>query len=106
MFNIAWAANGGLGAGGLSGTFTTMLPLILIFVIFYFLLIMPQRKKQRAHQEMMRNVKKGDKVITSGGVYGTINRVKQNYVEVEVASGVTIRVQRNSIPNLRGGEEE
>lgn len=99
MFNL----DGIAGAGGI---FSTMVPLILIFVIFYFLLIMPQRKKQRAHQEMMRNVKKGDKIITSGGVYATINRVKQNYVEVEIASGVTIRIQRSSISNLRGGEEE
>ncbi|MBE0478943.1 preprotein translocase subunit YajC [Candidatus Aerophobetes bacterium] len=103
MFDAAWAFNGQTGAGGLFGA---LVPLILIFVIFYFLLILPQRKKQREHQEMVKNVKKGDKIVTSGGIYGTITRVKKNYIEAEIASGVVVRVQRGSISALRGGGEE
>lgn len=104
MFNIAWATNG--QAGGAGGLFGALVPLILIFVIFYFLLILPQRRKQREHAEMIKNLKKGDKVITNGGIYGTITRIKKNYVELEVANQVTLKVQRNAISRLRGGSEE
>ncbi|MBC7189279.1 preprotein translocase subunit YajC [Candidatus Aerophobetes bacterium] len=104
MLNIAWAANGqDAGAGGLMGAFV---PLILIFVIFYFLLILPQRRKQKEHQEMIKNIKKGDKIITSGGIYGTVTKVKKNYLEVEIANQVVIRLQRNAISALRGGTGE
>jgi len=104
MLSIAWAANGqSQGAGGLFGA---MVPLILIFVIFYFLLILPQRKRQKEHQRMIENVKKGDKIVTSGGLYGTITRVKKNYVEVEIANQVVVKVQRSAISALRGGAEE
>jgi len=104
MLSIAWAANGqSQGAGGLFGA---MVPLILIFVIFYFLLILPQRKRQKEHQRMIENVKKGDKIVTSGGLYGTITRVKKNYVEVEIANQVVVKIQRSAISALRGGAEE
>jgi len=104
MMDIAWATNGQTqGAGGLFGA---MVPLILIFVIFYFLLILPQRRKQREHQRMIEGIKKGDKIITSGGIYGTVTRVKKNYVEVEIANQVVIKLQRNAISALRGGGEE
>lgn len=104
MLSIAWAANGqSQGAGGLFGA---MVPLILIFVIFYFLLILPQRKRQKEHQRMIENVKKGDKIVTSGGLYGTITRVKKNYVEVEIANQVVVKIQRSAISALRGGTEE
>lgn len=103
MLDVAWAINGGGGAGGLFGA---LVPLILIFVIFYFLLILPQRRKQKQHQEMVKNIKKGDKIVTSGGVYGTVTRVKQNYAEVEITNQVVIKIQRNAIAGLRGGSEE
>ena len=67
---------------------------------------MPQRKKQKQHQEMVKNVKKGDKITTSGGVYGIVTRVKKNYVEVEIANQVVVKLQRGSISGLRGGGEE
>ena len=102
MYSIAWAANEtGAGAGGLFGAFV---PLILIFVIFYFLLIVPQRRKQKEHQEMIKNLKKGDKVVTNGGVYGTITKLKKNYIEIEVANNVVLRVQRSAVSHLRGEE--
>ena len=104
MLSIAWAANGqSQGAGELFGA---MVPLILIFVIFYFLLILPQKKRQKEHQRMIENVKKGDKIITSGGLYGTITCVKKNYVEMEIANQVVVKIQRSAISALRGGTEE
>lgn len=103
MLDAAWALNGQAGGGGIFGA---LVPLILIFVIFYFLLILPQRRKQKQHQEMVQNIKKGDKIVTSGGVYGTVSRVKKNYVEVEIANQVVVKVQRNAIAGLRGGSEE
>ena len=102
MHSIAWASNGiGTGTGGI---FSALVPLILIFVIFYFLLIVPQRKKQKDHQEMIKNLKKGDKVVTNGGIYGTITKLKKNYVEVEVTNQVVLRVQRSAVSRLRGEE--
>ncbi len=104
MLDIAWATNG--QAGGAGGLFGAMVPLILIFVIFYFLLILPQKRKQREHQKMIENIKKGDKIVTSGGIYGTVTRVKKNYVEVEIANQVVVKLQRTAISGLRGGSEE
>ena len=103
MYAVAWAIDG-QGAPGAGGMFGALMPLILIFVIFYFLLILPQRRKQKEHREMVRNVKKGDKIITTGGLYGTITRLKKNYVEIEVTNQVKLRVQRNCISQLRGEE--
>jgi len=84
--------------------FGALIPLMLIFVIFYFLLILPQRKKQKQHKEMVKNLKKGDRVVTTGGVYGTVTRIKPDHVEVEVADKVRLRVQRGAISALRREE--
>ncbi|MCK4926553.1 preprotein translocase subunit YajC [Candidatus Aerophobetes bacterium] len=84
--------------------FGALVPLMLIFVIFYFLLILPQRKKQKQHKEMVKNLKKGDRVVTTGGVYGTVTRIKPDHVEVEVADKVKLRVQRGAISALRREE--
>ncbi|TET63286.1 preprotein translocase subunit YajC [Candidatus Aerophobetes bacterium] len=84
--------------------FGALVPLMLIFVIFYFLLILPQRKKQKQHKEMVKNLKKGDRVVTTGGVYGTVTRIKPDHVEVEVADKVRLRVQRGAISALRREE--
>jgi len=101
LYGIAWASNGDIGIGG-AGMMSAFIPLILIFVIFYFLLIHPERKKQKAHQEMIKNLKKGDNVVTAGGLYGTITKVKKDYVEVEVAPKTILKIQRSSISYLRG----
>lgn len=76
---------------------TALFPFILVFVIFYFLLIRPQRKKQKQHQEMVEQLKPGDKVITSGGIYGTIMGVQKDRFELKVASNVKIEVTKNSV---------
>ena len=73
------------------------IPLILIFVIFYFFLIRPQQRKVKEHKAMVENLKKGDKVVTSGGITGTISRVIDNdKVEVEIADNVTVEVIRGT----------
>ena len=73
------------------------IPLILIFVIFYFFLIRPQQRKVKEHKAMVENLKKGDKVVTSGGITGTISRVIDNdKVEVEIADNVTVEVVRGT----------
>ncbi|MFW6011197.1 MAG: preprotein translocase subunit YajC [Desulfosalsimonas sp.] len=74
-----------------------LIPIILMFVIFYFLLIRPQQKKAKAHQEMINNLKKGDRVVTSGGIHGTITSLDENTATVEIADKVRIKVTRGSI---------
>ena len=83
------------------------IPLILIFVIFYFFLIRPQQKKVKEHKAMVESLKKGDKVVTSGGITGTISRVIDNdKVEVEIADNVTVEVVRGTgIQSLMNSQE-
>lgn len=83
------------------------IPLILIFVIFYFFLIRPQQKKVKEHKAMVESLKKGDKVVTSGGITGTISRVLDNdKVEVEIADNVTVEVVRGTgIQSLMNSQE-
>ena len=83
------------------------IPLILIFVIFYFFLIRPQQKKVKEHKAMVESLKKGDKVVTSGGITGTIYRVIDNdKVEVEIAENVTVEVVRGTgIQSLMNSQE-
>ena len=83
------------------------IPLILIFVIFYFFLIRPQQKKVKEHKAMVESLKKGDKIVTSGGITGTISRVIDNdKVEVEIADNVTVEVVRGTgIQSLMNNQE-
>ena len=90
----AQAAGGGIGGGG----FEALLPLVLIFVVFYFLLIRPQQKKMKQHREMLSAVRRGDKVVTGGGIIATVTKiVDENEVQVEIAEGVRVRVQRQTV---------
>ena len=83
------------------------IPLILIFVIFYFFLIRPQQKKVKEHKAMVESLKKGDKIVTSGGITGTISRIIDNdKVEVEIADNVTVEVVRGTgIQSLMNSQE-
>ncbi len=79
----------------------SLIPLILIFAIMYFLLIRPQQKKLKEHQEMVAALRRGDQVITQGGVIGKVTKVKDDgEVEVEISKGVTVRVVRSSIATV------
>ncbi len=81
-----------------------LMPLIIIFIIFYFLLIRPQQKKTKAHQEMVNNLKPGDQVITNGGVHGRLTKVEDTTVMMEIADKVRIKVSRQSIAGLKQTE--
>ena len=81
--------------------FGTFLPLILIFAVFYFLLIRPQQRKVKQHKEMLSNLKRGDKIITSGGIIGTINKVADNReLTVSVSENVEIRIAPGMVADL------
>jgi preprotein translocase subunit YajC len=78
----------------------SFLPLVLIFIVFYFLLIRPQSKKAKEHKQMVEALAKGDEVVTNGGLLGRITKAGENFIELEVAEGTTVRVQRNAVANL------
>jgi preprotein translocase subunit YajC len=96
------APSGGGGAGGGLGAFV---PLILMFAIFYFLLIHPQRKKQKEHQKMLSELKRGDRVITAGGIHGTIEALTDTVVKLKIAENVLIDLSRSAIAAKVGGPE-
>jgi preprotein translocase subunit YajC len=82
---------------GNQSLFWTFLPMILIFVVFYFLLIAPARKKQKKHGEMLENLKTGDKVITNGGIHGTVVGVSEHLIQLRIAEKVKIDVSKQAI---------
>lgn len=86
-------------SGGASGpsTLQGLLPMVALFVIFYFLLIRPQQKRQKEHKNMVAGLAKGDEVVTMGGVLGKITSLDENFITLEIAKGVEIRVQRQSV---------
>ncbi len=87
-------------AGG-GDAFGMFIPLILIFVVFYFLMIRPQQKKQKVHRELLGALRRGDRIVTSGGLIGSITRVaNDNELIVEIASGVKVRVLRSMVADL------
>ena len=82
-------------------TLTSFLPLILIFVVFYFLLIRPQQKKVKQHKEMISKIKRGDKIVTAGGIYCKVSRViDENQVEVEISNGVKVLISKPTITSV------
>ena|SRR5947209_14467769 len=105
----AWAQ----GAGGSSDFLVQLFPLVLIFIVFYFLLIRPQQSKMKAQREMLGGVKRGDRVVTGGGIIGLVTKViSDNELQVELAEGVRVRVLKQTITDIitrgesvRGGKE-
>ena len=84
----------------------SLLPFILIFVIMYFLILRPQQKRQKQHQEMVKNVRRGDTVVTSGGLIGRVTKVSDDeQIEVELADGVRVRQMRAMIADVRAKGE-
>jgi len=82
---------------GEASIWTMLIPLVLIVAIFYFLMIRPQRKKQKEHQQLVEELKRGDRVITAGGIYGVIESVSEDSIVIKVESGVTMRVTKGSV---------
>jgi len=87
-------------SGGTESLLATMLPMVAIFAIFYFLMIRPQQKKQKEHRAMIDAIEKGNEVVTAGGVVGRVSKVEDQYVTLEIAQGVEIRVQRHAVSQL------
>jgi preprotein translocase subunit YajC len=97
----AWAADGAAGAGAPpDGGLMGFIPLILIFVLFYFLLIRPQAKRAKEHKQMVEALAKGDEVVTNGGLLGRVNEVGESFLIVEIAEGTEVKVQRNAVASL------
>ena len=101
MINIAYAQGwSGAPAGAGSGGFSAFVPLILMFVIFYFLLIRPQQKKSKEHREMLGSLKKGDRIITSGGLHGRITAVSETTMTIEIADKVRVKIARGNVSQV------
>jgi len=84
------------------GMFTALLPFLLVFVIFYLLIVMPQRKRQKKHLTMVEQLKPGDRIITSGGMYGTVMGVQPDRIELKVAANVKIDITKSSVTVILG----
>jgi len=97
----AFAATGGAAAGGTAGFFVSIFPLVLIFIIFYFLLIRPQQRRMKQHQAMVMAVKPRDTAVTTGGLIGKVTKVDDDEVELEVAQGVRVRVVKSMLSDVR-----
>lgn len=99
MVNSAHAQVAGASAEGFN--FVSFLPIVLIFVVMYFLLIRPQQKRTKQHQEMLKTLKKGDKILTSGGIIAIITRtINDQELEVEISPGTQVRLMRSMIANV------
>lgn len=93
------------GGGGDGGLMSTMLMLVLVFGIMYFMMIRPQQKKAKQHEAMIKALKKGDKVVLSGGLHGTVAGDDEKTLLVEIASGVKVKVEKNAVASvLRAAE--
>ncbi|MBW2622078.1 MAG: preprotein translocase subunit YajC [Deltaproteobacteria bacterium] len=99
MFSsVAYAMAGGASSGsGGGGIFGAMLPLILMFVIFYFLLIRPQQKKAKSQRQWLNDLKKGDRVVTNGGLHGEITGLTDVVVTLEIAPKIRVKVSRSAL---------
>jgi preprotein translocase subunit YajC len=92
--------------GGDASLVTQLLPFVLIFVIMYFLILRPQQKRVKAHQEMVKNVRRGDTVVTSGGLVGKVTKViDEDQLEVEIADGIRVRQVRGMVSDVRAKGE-
>ncbi len=97
MISIAHAQSlGGPAGSGIS----SLIMMVAIFAIFYFLMIRPQQKKQKELKAMISALQKGDEVLTAGGILGRIKALDEQYIEVEISNGVSIKMQRNSVVNV------
>ncbi|HEY5522944.1 MAG TPA: preprotein translocase subunit YajC [Desulfuromonadaceae bacterium] len=106
MFGLAFAMSGAPGGatGGAAGgmaAFQQVIPLVFMFAIFYFLLIRPQQKKAKEHKALLGSMKKGDNVITAGGVHGKVTAVENDLVTLEVANNINIKITKSYIAAIK-----
>ena len=94
------------GAGGTTDILMSLVPFVLIFVIMWFLIIRPQQRRVKAHQELVKNIRRGDTVVTSGGIVAKVSKViDDGEVEVEIADGVRVRLVKGMITDVRNKSE-
>jgi preprotein translocase subunit YajC len=105
MQSLAWA-QGTSGGTASSNTWLSLVPFVLIFVIFYFLLILPQQKRQKQQKALLDGLKKGDKVITGSGMWGTVTNLGKTTVTLQIADNTKIKIQKDHISKLRSDEDE
>jgi|UPI0004BC4A4F preprotein translocase subunit YajC len=95
----------GASAGSQGGLLGMLMPLALFIVIFYFLIIRPQKKKQKQHENMLASIRRGDQIVTAGGFFGVVKDVKDDSFIVEIADGVKVRLLKSSVSYKRSTEE-
>jgi preprotein translocase subunit YajC len=106
LISTAYAQTAGGGGGDAMGMIQTVIPLVLIFVVFYFLIIRPQQKKVKDHKAMVDALRRGDRVVTTGGIIGTVTKVTgDREISVEIADGVRVRVLRSMIAEVMARTE-
>ena len=106
MQSVVMAQLFGGGGGSGSSTFLSLIPFALIFVIFYFLVILPQQKRTKQQKALLEALKKGDKVVTASVIWGTVTNLGKETVTLQIADTTKIRMQRDQIARLRGGDDE
>ena len=94
---FAQTAPAAAGGGDMSSSLMSMLPLVLMFVVLYFVMIRPQMKRQKEHRAMIEALAKGDEIATSGGLVGRVTKMGDSYLTVEIAPGVEVQVQRTAV---------
>jgi preprotein translocase subunit YajC len=90
------------GAAGAAGGFASFIPLVLIFVVFYFLLIRPQQKQAKQHQTFLSELKKGNKIITKGGIHGVITGLTDSVISLEIAKDIVVKLSRDGVAGALG----
>ncbi|SFD77183.1 preprotein translocase subunit YajC [Bosea sp. CRIB-10] len=96
----------GLGGGGTNDVLMSLVPFVLIFIIMWFLIIRPQQKRVKSHQEMIKNVRRGDTIITSGGIIAKVSKVVDDTeIEAEIADGVRVRILKGMVSDVRAKGE-
>jgi preprotein translocase subunit YajC len=109
MTNFAFLSLSVMAAGtapGQGNALVTLIPLILVFVVFYFFMIRPQMKKQKELTEYRNSLKRGDKVITTGGIYGRVNEIRDNYVMIDAGGDVKLKVDKSAVMKDTSSDEK
>ena len=101
---LAYAMGPTPGGGGQGSSWMSFAPIILIFIVFYFLLIRPQQKRAKDQRNLLANLKEGDQVLTSGGIYGRITGIRDDKITVEISDKVRVKVNRGHIAGVVKGE--
>jgi preprotein translocase subunit YajC len=97
LISEAFAQTAPAATGGTESNLMSLLPLVLMFVVLYFIMIRPQMKRQKEHKSMIEALAKGDEVVTSGGMIGRVSKLGETFLQVEVANGVELQVQRSAV---------